>query len=175
MKARTLNWALLGGTLLASILILSTGCASQRFEKRLVDDLSDSGLVVLETSRGVTIFLPEVLFEFDSASLSPEGRATVDEVGAILERTAPGHAVAVEGHADSVGVEVYNLDLSIRRADHVVGVLTGAGVDESRITAIGFGEAQPAAPNDQKEGRRKNRRVEIVVLRGGVAAPPPAD
>jgi outer membrane protein OmpA-like peptidoglycan-associated protein len=161
-------------TLLVFAALCSSACqTTPAYERTLVDDLAENGIVATQTERGVTVFLPDVLFEFDSDELSGPGRLTVDEVAAVIHRVAPTRALAVEGHADSIGPEEYNLDLSIRRAHTVAGILGGVGIDGQQITVLGLGETQPAASNEASDGRRRNRRVEIVVIRADVAAAPP--
>lgn len=71
--------------------------------------------------------------------------------------------VALSGHTDSIGTEKYNQGLSERRAASVKNYLVKKGVDGGRITSQGFGETKPIADNKTKEGRAKNRRVEIKV------------
>ncbi len=67
----------------------------------------------------------------------------------------------IYGHADSVGPSTYNMNLSQKRAQAVVNYSTAKGVSSSRLTAKGFGESQPVAPNSTSDGRQKNRRVEL--------------
>jgi outer membrane protein OmpA-like peptidoglycan-associated protein len=69
--------------------------------------------------------------------------------------------VDVYGHTDSTGSEQHNFDLSQRRAISVANYLGSQGVDSRRFAVTGFGETRPIASNDTKEGRAKNRRVEI--------------
>jgi len=71
--------------------------------------------------------------------------------------------VALSGHTDSIGSEKYNLGLSERRVTAVREYVVKKGVDGSRITGQGFGESKPIADNKTKEGRAKNRRVEVKV------------
>lgn len=71
--------------------------------------------------------------------------------------------VDLEGHADWTGTEQYNQGLSERRAASVQNYLVKKGIDESRITTRGFGETKPIADNKTREGRAKNRRVEVKV------------
>ena len=71
--------------------------------------------------------------------------------------------VDLEGHTDSIGTDKYNQGLSERRAASVLNYLTKTGVASNRITTKGFGESKPIADNKTKEGRAKNRRVEIRV------------
>lgn len=68
------------------------------------------------------------------------------------------------GHTDSVGPEEYNQRLSVRRAESVKAHLVGQGIEANRIYTEGKGESQPVADNSTKEGRAKNRRVEIEVV-----------
>ncbi len=164
------------GIALAMLSWMTVGCATKPVEVTLVEELMARGVAAAQTERGVTIYLPEVLFAFDESNLSESGRATLDDVARILRETAPDRELAVEGHTDAIGDESYNLDLSIRRASTVAGILHGSGMAENQITVLGLGETQPAASNDDRSGRELNRRVEIVVMHSGVAAgPPPRD
>jgi OOP family OmpA-OmpF porin len=72
--------------------------------------------------------------------------------------------VELAGHTDSIGTDAYNQSLSERRAQIVYDYLTSHGIDASRITStVGYGESQPIATNDTKEGRAQNRRTELKV------------
>jgi outer membrane protein OmpA-like peptidoglycan-associated protein len=90
------------------------------------------------------------------ASLLPElGRL------AALMKAYPRVELEVTGHTDSSGSEAYNLRLSMSRAEAVADFLVGAGVDRSRVTALGKGETEPVADNATAAGRALNRRIEI--------------
>lgn len=104
-----------------------------------------------------------VEFEVDSAELTAEGRALLDEVLVAL-RKVPNVAVEIAGHTDSQGTEEYNLDLSRRRAEAVLAYLVGNGEDPGRFEVIGYGETQPVADNATEEGRARNRRIEFIAL-----------
>ncbi|RLB00672.1 MAG: hypothetical protein DRG55_06185, partial [Deltaproteobacteria bacterium] len=106
------------------------------------------------------ITLPGVLFAFDSAELTPKARAILDEVVAILKEH-PELTVEIEGHTCALGDEAYNQWLSERRARAVKDYLVSKGISPERLKAVGYGETRPIAPNDTKEGRIKNRRVEL--------------
>jgi outer membrane protein OmpA-like peptidoglycan-associated protein len=69
----------------------------------------------------------------------------------------------IAGHTDSTGTEEHNQALSERRARSVVGELASRGVDQDRIANMGFGESQPVADNASSEGRRRNRRVDVML------------
>jgi OOP family OmpA-OmpF porin len=74
----------------------------------------------------------------------------------------PGLKVSVEGHTDSVGSDAYNERLSERRAHAVKDYLVHQGIDASRISTVGYGEAKPVASNKTESGRAQNRRAEII-------------
>jgi outer membrane protein OmpA-like peptidoglycan-associated protein len=115
------------------------------------------------TDRGLVVGLQgDVLFAVDQATLTLGGLREVDRVASVL-RDFPQARAIIEGHTDSTGSDSYNLSLSERRADAVRAELVAAGVDPSRLSARGMGEAYPKAPNDTAAGRQQNRRVEIIV------------
>jgi|SRR5688572_12416283 len=105
-----------------------------------------------------------VLFKFDSATLTDEGKAALDEVATTIQGN-PDALLVLEGHTDSTGDKAYNIGLAERRVDTVKRYLT---VDKSvpiyRIEEISFGADKPVAPNDSKEGREQNRSVSLIVL-----------
>ena len=72
--------------------------------------------------------------------------------------------VELGGHTDSSGDDKVNQALSQRRADSVKKYLAGKGIAADRLTAVGYGEAQPIADNKTKAGRQENRRVELKVV-----------
>lgn len=122
-----------------------------------------------KTQRGYVMTLGDILFEVDSAELTPGGMQNLFRLVSFLKEF-PDREVVIEGHTDSTGSGVYNTELSQRRADAVRGFLTTNGISSERIVARGYGEAYPVASNDTSAGRQKNRRVEIVILRAGEQA-----
>lgn len=131
----------------------------------LIDELRRRNLEARETSRGVMVNLPSVNFQFDSAELTSEGRGRVDQIATIVRREATNRRIAVEGHAsrESAAQEAYNQRLSEKRADTVADALARDGVNNSQITARGLGTRSPIASNDNEDGRRQNRRVEVII------------
>ena len=131
----------------------------------LIEELKKRNLEARETSRGVMVNLPSVNFQFDSAELTPDGRGRVDQIASIVKREAANRRIAVEGHAsrESAAQEVYNQRLSERRADIVADALARDGVRNNQITSRGLGTHSPIASNDSEEGRRQNRRVEVII------------
>jgi outer membrane protein OmpA-like peptidoglycan-associated protein len=99
-------------------------------------------------------------FDFNKATLRPDGRAAVRTAADTLRGTK--ERVLVTGYTDSVGSDAYNLRLSERRANTVRDTLVAEGIAADRITTKGMGESNPVASNETAEGRARNRRVDIV-------------
>ncbi len=110
------------------------------------------------------IVLQGANFGFDSAELTPEARAILDEQAAVLEKEVD-VKVEIAGHSDSIGPEEYNQGLSERRAKGVEEYLISKGISADRLKPVGYGESNPVATNGTKEGRAENRRVELNVLK----------
>jgi OOP family OmpA-OmpF porin len=108
------------------------------------------------------IVLRGVNFDLDKATIRPDAKVILDEAAAILKRN-PDVKVKVDGYTDSTGTKEYNQKLSERRAASVVEYLGAQGVETSHLTPRGFGEGNPVDTNKTKEGRAKNRRVELLV------------
>ncbi len=103
-------------------------------------------------------------FKFDHSDLTPAGRAVEDENAAVLKEN-PDVKVEIAGHTDSVGTEKYNQALSERRANTVYNYLVSKGISKDRFRVVGYGELKPATSNATAEGRAKNRRVELNVIK----------
>src|SRR5206468_4633622 len=131
----------------------------------LIDELKKRNIEARETSRGVAVNLPNVNFQCDRAELTPEGRDRVDQIASIVKRDAPDRRLSVEGKAsrERAAQEAYKQRLSEWRAQTVAGALERDGLANSRISAQGLGTHSPIASNDTEEGRRQNRRVEVVI------------
>ena len=108
-------------------------------------------------------FAADAFFDFDKATLKPEGKSKLDQLTTQLGGINLEVIIAV-GHTDSVGTDAYNQKLSVRRADAVKAYLVNKGVESNRVYTEGKGEKQPVADNKTAEGRAKNRRVEIEVV-----------
>jgi outer membrane protein OmpA-like peptidoglycan-associated protein len=107
-------------------------------------------------------FDSDVLFDVDSALLSQDSRYALDQAASVFAEY-PKTAIIAQGHTDSSGSEQHNQQLSERRAQSVVTHLVGQGVDSARITSLGYGEGYPVTTNDTAEGRRLNRRVDLLL------------
>jgi len=123
---------------------------------------------VKEESRGTVLTLSgQVLFLTGKSELLPAATDSLQQVAkAILDQGDVGQIV-VEGHTDSRGDEMMNMQLSQARAESVRSFLVSAGVPADRITAVGRGEGMPVASNDTAEGRANNRRVELILSKSG--------
>ena len=109
-----------------------------------------------------TIILDDVLFDFDKSNIKPEAGAILDRLVAFMKENKDKKA-ALSGHTDNIGTDAYNQKLSQRRVNSVKDYVVKKGVESGRISGQGFGESKPIADNKTKEGRAKNRRVEIKV------------
>ncbi|MCS6765734.1 MAG: OmpA family protein [Candidatus Protistobacter heckmanni] len=114
------------------------------------------------TTEKVTL-AADALFDFDKSVLKAEGKEKLDDMVGKLKSITLEVIIAV-GHTDSVGVDAYNQKLSVRRAEAVKAYLVSKGIEPNRIYTEGKGKKQPVADNKTKEGRAKNRRVEIEVV-----------
>jgi OmpA-OmpF porin, OOP family len=105
----------------------------------------------------------DVLFDFDKSVIKPEGKSKLDDLANKVKSINLEVVIAI-GHTDSIGSDAYNQKLSVRRAESVKAYLVSKGVEPNRIYTEGKGEKQPVASNKTKDGRQKNRRVEIEVI-----------
>ena len=101
-------------------------------------------------------------FETGSSEIIPRSYAEIKRIADVL-MAHPEKNFKIEGHTDSVGDDAYNLDLSNKRANAVMKAMQDMGIDPSRMSATGFGEAIPMADNETPEGRAMNRRVEFII------------
>ena len=109
------------------------------------------------------MILEGVTFQFNSAELTPNSHAVLDDVAASLQKH-PHLKVEIQGHTDSTGPADYNMKLSERRANSVRDYLVGHGVPDSQLTAKGYGLTQPIDTNKTKEARAHNRRVVMYAV-----------
>jgi len=116
------------------------------------------------------IVLKDVLYEFDKANLTEDSKGKLDHLYDIMADN-PSIEIELSAHTDNKGPDIYNLDLSNRRAKSCVDYLVSKGISISRMTSKGYGETKPVAPNqlangkDNPEGRALNRRTEFKVTK----------
>jgi outer membrane protein OmpA-like peptidoglycan-associated protein len=121
---------------------------------------------VERTENGIKFtFNSEVLFPINSSYLSDVAKSKLDDVAKILKTKDSSRKILVDGHSDATGTANYNQWLSEKRAVSVKVYLSAQGIDEQRIKTAGYGSTQPVASNKTPEGRLKNRRVEVTLLK----------
>ncbi len=108
--------------------------------------------------------LDSIYFGIASARLRPESKKQVDELVKIL-KAFPNVDIRIEGHTDNFGIPARNLRLSFIRAASVKRYLTLNGIDPDRITTVGSGDTKPLADNSTPEGKLKNRRIEVFIMK----------
>lgn len=118
---------------------------------------------VERVGEGIVVeFSSNVLFGFDSSSLSADARTNLDKLVAVLN-AYPDTNIEIQGHTDNSGSEAYNKTLSEKRAGAASGYLSAKGIAYSRLGIKGFGEAMPKYDNNTDQGRTQNRRVEFLI------------
>ncbi len=141
--------------------------------KHVQDDLDNDGIKdekdrckntpsgkVVDKDGCTKVIVLRVGFDFDKYDIKEKYRDKINEAFYIMKKNSTYKAI-VEGHTDSIGTYEYNYKLSNLRAKSVARVLIELGIAKNRIITKGYGETVPVASNATKEGRAKNRRVEI--------------
>jgi outer membrane protein OmpA-like peptidoglycan-associated protein len=170
----------------AGLLVTASGCLATRSwvgdqlrpitgqQQQLETQMNNLHLerkLVLDSSNGPT-------FKFGSAALSGNAKREIDAfLGDIEGPTGSAPAAAssqrvfvVAGYTDSVGHEAYNYELGQQRATSVAGYLVGTkGLDPTQVRVVSYGASKPVADNSTRDGRSKNRRVEILVYQERIA------
>ena len=126
------------------------------------DNCPDTPKGVSVDDRGCWVISAVLLFEFDKADLKREAKEVLDKGCEILKQSSI--KIEIQGYTCDMGSEAYNQRLSERRAEAVKSYLIEKDIDENRLTAVGYGENNPAASNDTENGRKKNRRVEFKAM-----------
>lgn len=144
--------------------------AGDLLAERLKQEISDKQVRLEMAEKGLVItFVADVLFDSGKAKLRPESLPTLDKVARVLTENLSDFNIGIEGHTDIQPIKFSgwesNWELSSARALSVLHYLSDEkGIAGKRVSAIGYGEYHPVAPNDTKDGMGLNRRVEIVVL-----------
>jgi len=131
--------------------------------QKKLDALKSKEIKVFRDARGTILSMSDILFEIGKADLTPKLRENLSEIGAILKNLLTESRVVVEGHTDSTGSAELNQKLSEQRAHAVMQYLIERGVTANRLQSSGYGPTKPVASNKTEEGRRANRRVELVI------------
>ena len=135
-----------------------------RAEREMRDTLAPAGVTVERRAPDeIVLNMPaDITFDFDRAAVKGQFQPRLRDLARTLT-THPNMSIAIVGHADALGSDNYNQDLSERRARAVGANLMDYGVPYARISASGRGEWEPIASNATEWGRARNRRVEISV------------
>lgn len=124
-----------------------------------------------QNDEGWLLRLPEpIWFQFNKATINPDMQHNLEGLADDLLK-GDIHKLRIEGHSDNVGTHQANIDISMRRAEAVAQGFIGRGFDTKDIERVALGADHPTAPNDTREGRAQNRRVEIIVPANAVAEP----
>jgi len=110
-----------------------------------------------------------VTFRTNSSALSDQAKATLDTMAMQVSGQRTGYMIELQGFTDNSGSENYNINLSQRRAESVLRYLVSKNVPLFRVSIVGLGEENPVAPNNTRQGRDQNRRVEVKLLRAAGA------
>ena len=140
------------------------GYYMERQAKQLEQQMAGTGVTVTPNPNGnIDLVMPgNITFAFDSASLNPSFRPTLDKLAATMNEYNQ-NTVTIAGHTDSVGNPSYNMNLSRDRANSVRNYLVSRGVASNRINVLAYGQTRPIADNNSDYGRQQNRRVELTV------------
>jgi chemotaxis protein MotB len=144
----------------------------QDLTKKLEKEIQEGQVQISEMKNRLTMtMLDKIIFPSGSAEISKDGKKVLDKVISIL-KDIKDKRIQIEGHTDNVPIVSSlkkrfptNWELSTGRATEVVRYLQeNGGIDPHLLSATGYAEFMPVAPNDTEEGRHKNRRIEIVLL-----------
>jgi len=138
----------------------------ERQKERLarVQALFDSSeATVLRQGDSIILRMIGLNFDVASATLEPEHELLLGSLRAAIGEF-PESTIVIEGHTDAYGSDADNLTLSQRRADAVqLYLLENSPISPANMTALGYGESRPVANNETEEGRRSNRRIDVVI------------
>lgn len=130
-----------------------------------LNEFSKDKIQVRSDRKGISISIPDILFNTNSSQLYSESIKILRKVGQLLKKYRGQHQIIVRGHTDNVGEESYNKKLSEKRAQTVTAYLISHfDIPVDGISYEGVGSSSPTADNGTAQGRRKNRRVEIILL-----------
>lgn len=161
------NNTVLGAILGAAIGGVAGGYIGNRMDRqaeRIEEEIP--GAEVTRVGEGINVTFTEdqgVYFDTNKSAVQGTSASTLNSMANILKEY-PKSNVLVEGHTDNAGPDDYNMNLSKQRATSVSDYLVSQGIAKSRLTTKWYGENQPIADNTTKEGKAKNRRVELAIV-----------
>jgi len=139
-------------------------------EQKFGQEINDKQIKLQMMEKGLVItVVGDLLFDSGKDKIRPEAYPLLNKVSAVLKDNMAQFNVGIEGHTDNVPIKVSNWksnwELSTARALSVLHYLVKEqGISPERLSAIGYGEYRPVASNETRDGRKQNRRVEIVIL-----------
>lgn len=136
--------------------------ARQQEAMNKLNELQSKLIQVSKDARGIILSMSDILFDVNKATLKQDLKTSLAKVAGILS-VYQQFNVSIEGNTDNTGSEEHNMKLSQQRADNVMNFLVEQGIEANRLTAKGLGMSMPIADNSTKEGRQKNRRVDLVI------------
>ena len=136
--------------------------ARQKEAMNKLNELQSKLIQVSQDARGIILSMSDILFDVDKATLKQDLKTSLAKVAGILT-VYQQFNVSIEGNTDNTGSTDHNMKLSQQRADNVKNFLVEQGIDAGRLSAKGLGMTMPIADNSTKEGRQKNRRVDLVI------------
>jgi outer membrane protein OmpA-like peptidoglycan-associated protein len=138
------------------------------------EDPSKNGCPLVVVRAQEIVITQQVQFEVDRANIKKESNELLDGIAKVMKDHPELTKIEVQGHTDNTGKAQHNKTLSQQRADSVKRALTRRGIEDRRLTAVGYGQEKPIADNDTDAGKAKNRRVQFVILeKKAVDAPKP--
>ncbi|AET70320.1 flagellar motor protein [Desulfosporosinus orientis DSM 765] len=147
---------------------MSIEAIKAKLDKFAADNGIQSKLMSSIEERGLVISIQEtLLFQSGSADINDRARQILERISTVLASST--NQIRVEGHTDNLPIRTAkfpsNWELSVIRSTNVVEILQSAGIAPNRLSAAGYGEYRPIASNDTEEGRGKNRRIDLIILR----------
>lgn len=144
--------------------------AKKELEEQLKKEIEEKMVRLDMAKKGLVItFVAEVLFDSGKAQIKQDAYSVLDKVSDVLQNQVRDRNIAIEGYTDNQPIKYSkwksNWELSTARATSVLHYLADKkGLDQRRLSSIGYGEFRPVASNNTAEGRQQNRRVEITIL-----------
>ncbi|KUO72985.1 MAG: flagellar motor protein [Desulfosporosinus sp. BRH_c37] len=147
---------------------MSIDAIKAKLDKFAADNGIQSTLVSTIEERGLVVSIQEtLLFESGSADITSRARDILEKISTVL--TVAPNQIKVEGHTDNLPINTAkfpsNWELSVIRSTNVVHILQRDGISPNRLSAAGYGEFRPIAPNNTDVGRGRNRRIDLIILR----------
>lgn len=150
--------AMVGGT--TGVII---GAKMDRQEEELKKQVENAEIERISENQINVKFDSGILFDTGSSNLKNDAMSALNGFAGVLKQY-PENRITIEGHTDSTGTLAINQRLSEQRASSVRNQLQLQGVDNTRMTTMGYADSKPVADNTTADGRSKNRRVEIIII-----------